>query len=196
MAVLHPALRFEDLTVAYDRHPAVHHFSGVLPRGALAALVGPNGAGKSSVFKAVVGLAPKMEGRVDLCGLSPADIAYLPQQAELDRSFPITVADAAMLGHLRRVGFYGEIGPEPRARAAAALAAVGLAGFEARPIGTLSVGQLQRALFARILLQDAPLILLDEPFNALDGRTVADLLAVVRRWHGESRTVVAILHDL
>ncbi|MBM3555718.1 MAG: ATP-binding cassette domain-containing protein, partial [Alphaproteobacteria bacterium] len=80
--------------------------------------------------------------------------------------------------------------------AAAALAAVGLAGFETRPIGTLSVGQLQRALFARILLQDAPLILLDEPFNALDGRTVADLLAVVRRWHGESRTVVAILHDL
>ena len=85
---------------------------------------------------------------------------------------------------------------DARARAEAALAAVGLRGFERRPVGSVSSGQFQRVLFARLLLQDAPVILLDEPFNAVDARTAADLLAMVRRWHGEGRTVVAVLHDL
>ena len=78
---------------------------------------------------------------------------------------------------------------------AQAIAAVGLTGFETRPIGALSGGQMQRALFARLLLQDAQLVLLDEPFTAIDARTMADLLDLVRRWHGEGRTVLAVLHD-
>jgi zinc/manganese transport system ATP-binding protein len=69
-------------------------------------------------------------------------------------------------------------------------------GLERRPIGALSAGQLQRALFARVLMQDAQLILLDEPFNAVDARTTLDLLNILRRWHAEGRTVVAVLHDL
>jgi zinc/manganese transport system ATP-binding protein len=85
---------------------------------------------------------------------------------------------------------------DARARAEAALAAVGLRGFERRPVGAVSSGQFQRVLFARLLLQDAPVILLDEPFNALDARTAAELLGLVRRWHGEGRTVIAVLHDL
>ncbi|MFZ9416211.1 MAG: metal ABC transporter ATP-binding protein, partial [Alphaproteobacteria bacterium] len=82
-----------------------------------------------------------------------------------------------------------------RRRAREALAAVGLEGFDDRPVGTLSAGQFQRVLFARMLVQDARLILLDEPFTAVDQRTTADLLEVVRRWHDEARTVVAVLHD-
>ena len=78
----------------------------------------------------------------------------------------------------------------------AALAALDLADFGARPISALSVGQFQRVQFARLLLQDAPVILLDEPFTALDARTTDDLLALVRRWHIEGRTVVAVIHDL
>ena len=74
--------------------------------------------------------------------------------------------------------------------------AVGLDGFENRPIDTLSGGQLQRALFARVLVQDADLILLDEPFNAIDAKTVGDLIALIKRWHGESRTVMVVVHDL
>jgi zinc/manganese transport system ATP-binding protein len=77
-----------------------------------------------------------------------------------------------------------------------ALMAVGLGGFENRVIGALSGGQLQRALFARLLLQDARLILLDEPFTAIDTKTTADLLALISRWHGEKRTVIAVLHDM
>ena len=77
-----------------------------------------------------------------------------------------------------------------------AIAAVGLEGFERRPIGSLSGGQLQRTLFARLLVQDAGLILLDEPFNAIDAKTVQDLLGLIQRWHGEKRTVLVVMHDL
>ena len=93
-------------------------------------------------------------------------------------------------------GFFGGIGKAAREKIAQALAAVGLNGFENRAIGTLSGGQMQRMLFARVLLQDARLIVLDEPFNAIDAKTSADLLDLVRRWHGEKRTVLAALHDM
>ncbi len=81
-------------------------------------------------------------------------------------------------------------------RAEEALAAVGLSGFARRPVGSLSAGQFQRLLFARLLVQDAPILLLDEPFTAVDARTAADLLAILRRWHGEGRTILVVLHDL
>jgi zinc/manganese transport system ATP-binding protein len=100
------------------------------------------------------------------------------------------------MGLWDRIGLFGGIGRDGRARIEHALAAVGLTGFERRPIGTLSGGQMQRALFARLLLQDAAVILLDEPFTAIDAKTTADLLDIVRRWHAEARTVVAVLHDL
>ena len=100
------------------------------------------------------------------------------------------------MGLWREIGPFGRLAEDHRARVAAAISAVGLTGFEARAIGSLSGGQLQRALFARLLLQDARLVLLDEPFTAIDARTMADLIGVVRRWHGEGRTVVAVLHDV
>ncbi|HEU5276060.1 MAG TPA: zinc ABC transporter ATP-binding protein AztA [Xanthobacteraceae bacterium] len=189
-------LRFRDLTLGYDRHPAVHHLDGAVARGALMAVVGPNGAGKSTLFKGIVGMLPPLAGRIDLCGLAAREIAYLPQAAELDRSFPIGVYDLVAMGLWRQTGLFGRIGPHERKRIHEALAAVGLTGFEQRPIGSLSGGQMQRVLFARLLLQDARLIVLDEPFTAIDSRTAADLLALVRRWHAEERTVVAALHDL
>ncbi|CAO3411231.1 metal ABC transporter ATP-binding protein [Azospirillum largimobile] len=189
-------IRLTDLTLGYRRHPAVHHLSGSFREGSLTAVVGPNGAGKSTLLKAIVGTLKPLDGRIALQGLTARDIAYLPQQAEVDRSFPIDVIDTVLLGHWRRVGPFRAIGPELEAQARDALAMVGLSGFERRPIAALSAGQFQRVLFARMLLEDARLILLDEPFTAIDARTTADLLEVVRRWHGERRTVVAVLHDL
>lgn len=191
-----PLVRLTDLTLGYRRHPAVHHLSGGFRDGSLTAVVGPNGAGKSTLLKAMVGALRPLGGRVALRGLTAADIAYLPQQAEIERDFPIDVLDTVLLGHWRRVGLFRSIGGALTRQAEEALAAVGLSGFERRPIAALSAGQFQRVLFARLLLQDARLILLDEPFTAIDARTTADLLDVVRRWHGERRTVVAVLHDL
>jgi zinc/manganese transport system ATP-binding protein len=189
-------LQFRDVTLGYDRHPAVHHLTGNIDAGAMLAVVGPNGAGKSTLFKGVVGLLAPLTGRIDLQGLRRADIAYLPQIAEIDRSFPINLYDIVAMGLWRSTGLFGSIGRAERDKIEHAISAVGLTGFEERPIGTLSVGQMQRGLFARLLLQDARVLVLDEPFNAVDTKTVADLVALMQRWHGEKRTVIAALHDL
>jgi zinc/manganese transport system ATP-binding protein len=189
-------LQIRDVTLGYDRHPAVHHLSGEVASGALLAIVGPNGAGKSTLFRGIVGILKPLAGSIVTGGLDIRDIAYLPQTADIDRSFPISVFDFVGTGLWRSVGFFGGIGKAAREKIAQALAAVGLNGFENRPIGTLSGGQMQRLLFARVLLQDARLIVLDEPFNAIDAKTSADLLALVRRWHAEKRTVLAALHDM
>jgi zinc/manganese transport system ATP-binding protein len=190
---LRPALRLVDLTVSYDRHPAVHHVSAEIPAAELTAIVGPNGAGKSSLLKALLGLAPRIEGRIECAARR---IAYLPQQAEVDRSFPISVLDTVLLGRWSRFGSFGKAGKVDIHDAQHAIERVGLGGFERRAIDSLSVGQFQRVLFARLLLQDADLVLLDEPFAAIDAKTVADLMDVIRRWQAERRTVVAVLHDM
>ncbi len=189
-------LRFRNLTLGYDRHPAVHHLDGALETGALLAVVGPNGAGKSTLFKGVVGVLKPLAGSIDRDGLDARDIAYLPQIAEIDRSFPISVYDMVAMGLWRGKGLFGGIGGKDHHAIEAAIAAVGLTGFEQRSIGTLSGGQMQRMLFARLLLQDARVIVLDEPFTAIDAKTSADLLHLVKDWHRERRTVLVALHDL
>lgn len=189
-------LAFHDLTLGYDRHPAIHHLDGAVARGALLAVVGPNGAGKSTLFKGIVGIVPTLAGSIDLCGLDRREVAYLPQVPDIERSFPIHVYDFVAMGLWRKTGLFGGIGRKERDQIHAAIAAVGLSGFERRPIGNLSGGQMQRVLFARLLLQDAQLIILDEPFNAIDSKTAADLFDLIRHWHAEQRTVLAALHDL
>jgi zinc/manganese transport system ATP-binding protein len=190
------ALRFRDLTLGYDRHPAVHHLDGAIPSGALLAVVGPNGAGKSTLFKGVAGLLTPLAGSIEGEARDARDIAYLPQTADIDRSFPIHVHDMVAMGLWRTAGVFGGVTRADRERIAEAIAAVGLTGFEARQIGKLSGGQIQRVLFARLMLQDASVIVLDEPFNAVDSRTSADLLDLIHRWHREGRTIIAALHDL
>jgi len=189
-------LHFRNVTLGYDRHPAVHHLKGEVASGALMAVIGPNGAGKSTLLRGIAGILKPLSGAIHLGGLDPRDIAYLPQSADIDRSFPISVFDFASTGLWRGIGLFGGISKAARQKVLGAIAAVGLSGFENRPIGTLSGGQMQRMLFARVLLQDAKLIVLDEPFNAIDSKTTADLLALVKRWHGEGRTVLAALHDM
>jgi zinc/manganese transport system ATP-binding protein len=202
------AIQFDDVTLGYGRHPAVHHLDGAITRGSLTAIVGPNGAGKSTLLKGIVGALRPLSGQIHMpeAGSAANDhvarprhrarFAYLPQVAELDRSFPISVYDLVAMGLWKQCGLFGGVGRADRARIGEAIAAVGLTGFERRPIGTLSGGQMQRVLFARLLLQDAELILLDEPFTAIDARTTRDLLDLVSRWHNEARTVVAVLHDM
>jgi zinc/manganese transport system ATP-binding protein len=191
-----PALRFCNLTLGYDRHPAVHHLDGAVEAGALIAVVGPNGAGKSTLFKGMVGALKPLAGAIERHGLDARSIAYLPQVPDIDRTFPITVYDMVAMGLWRAKGAFGGINGKDHHAIEAAIAAVGLTGFEQRTIGTLSGGQMQRMLFARLIVQDARLIVLDEPFGAIDAKTAADLLELVRRWHREQRTVLVALHDI
>ena len=196
MAKPAPAISFRDVTLGYDRHPAVHHITGHVEAGALLALVGPNGAGKSTLLKGIIGELRPLSGSLKINGAAKSGIAYLPQQIEIDRLFPITVFDCVSMGLWRKIGAWGGVDNACRHEVVRALAAVGLQDLSDRLVGALSGGQFQRVLFARLLLQDAGIILLDEPFRAVDTKTVADLIALIERWHKEGRTVLAALHDM
>jgi zinc/manganese transport system ATP-binding protein len=186
------------LTVRYREHPALHHLSGRFARGSLTAVMGANGSGKSTLLNCIAGTLPLEAGRASghvTVAQPQGRMAYLAQRHALERDFPITVHEAVLLGSWGQTGAWRGVAPALRARVAGALHAVGLQGLERRTLGSLSSGQFQRMRFARLLVQDAQLILLDEPFNALDAHTTADLLAVVAQWHQQGRTVVAVLHD-
>ncbi len=182
-----------DLTIAYKRHPAVHHLNWEVQAGEAWAIYGPNGAGKSTLLKTVAGLMKPSSGHLHL---NEKIIALLSQQRELDVRFPITVWQTILQGAWRRKKLWGKICDKEKAHGLAALSAVELSGFENRTLDTLSAGQLQRVLFARAIMQDAPVILLDEPFNAVDQRSTYHLLQVIGQWQREGRTVIAVLHDI
>src|SRR5258705_2829894 len=141
------ALQFRNVTLGYERHPAVHHLDGAVETGALIAVVGPNGAGKSTLFKGIVGVLKPFAGRIERGGLKPQDIAYLPQAAEIDRSFPINVYDMVAMGLWHHTGLFGGIDRKARTSIERALAAVRLTGFQDRPIAILSGRQVQVKLF-------------------------------------------------
>ncbi len=188
------AVVLENVTISYNRHPAVHHTSGRFENGTLTAITGPNGAGKSTLLKGIAGIVKPEEGQIYIEG--EKRIAYLPQASEMQRDFPMSVLHMVVTGYWHKIGNSGAITPAMKEQASQALKTVGLAGFEKRDLSALSAGQFQRALFARLIVQDAPLMLLDEPFTAIDADATEHLLGIIRRWHQERRTVICVLHDL
>ncbi|UOO81408.1 metal ABC transporter ATP-binding protein [Uruburuella testudinis] len=185
----------DNLTVSYQRRPAVHHLNMDFGDGEMWAIFGPNGAGKSTLLKAMMGLLQADTGQVLWQGLQRRDIAYLPQQSDIDRSQPMTVFELAAMGLWYEIGFFGRVNARQRERVQRALARVDMGDFAERQIAHLSNGQFQRVLFARMLAQDARVLLLDEPFNAVDAQTTYALLEVLRRCNQEGQAVIAVLHD-
>ena len=187
-------ISLDNLTVSYHRHPALHHVTGRFEPGSLTAIVGPNGAGKSTLLKTLMGLLRPSGGHLTV-RWPRSRTAYLPQQAEIDRGFPMLVRDCVALGAWSTVGIWRGVNAAMDRQVSNAIHAVGLTGFDRRPVSSLSSGQFQRVLLARLLVQDADLVLLDEPFNAVDSRTTDILLGLMRDWHRQGRTVLAVLHD-
>ena len=188
-------IEVRNVSVRHGRRLALEAVSGSFAPGSLTAVVGPNGAGKSTLLNVLGGLMPAYRGQVVCAARAHHRMAYLQQQTELDREFPVTVGELVGLGLWRSFGPFRKPLPIVAERVAEALDAVGLTDQIDRQIGELSVGQLRRAFFARLLLQDAEVVLLDEPFAAVDARTVDALLALIARWHDERRTVIAVMHD-
>lgn len=189
------AVTLDNITISYDRHPAVHHISGTFVSGSLTAIAGPNGAGKSTLLKAIAGIIPLDEGHITVENNVRARLAYMPQASELQRDFPLSVLHMVATGAWHQTRGIRTITPAIKTRAHDAIARVGLHGLDHRNLSSLSTGQFQRVLFARLLMQDAPLILLDEPFTAIDADTTEHLLGLVQQWHKEGRTVICVLHD-
>ncbi len=185
----------KNLTVSYNRHPAVHHISGTFASGSLTAIAGPNGAGKSTLLKSIAGITAPDEGTITFQKSPGQRVAYLPQATDMQRDFPLSLLHMVTTGFWHEAGNRRALTAGMKAQAREALSQVGLRGLENRTLSNLSAGQFQRALFARLLVQDASLILLDEPFNAIDESTTRHLMEIIQRWHKEGRTVICVLHD-
>ncbi len=189
-------LKFDNLTLGYERQPAVSQLNASIKAGDFIALVGPNGGGKSTLLKAIMGEVLPIEGSIQRTVRTRKDIAYLPQLSKVDRSFPINVEQLVSSGLWRKVGLFKGISCCHKTKIHGVLAEVGMNGFAHRMLDTLSGGQFQRVLFARMLLQNAQLLLLDEPFAGVDEKTIDDLLQVLKKCHERGTTVMAVMHDL
>jgi manganese/zinc/iron transport system ATP- binding protein len=194
------ALEVRRLTVSYSAKPVLWDVDAVFPEGALSAVVGPNGAGKSTLLRAALGLVPADAGQALVLG-QPArraldSVAYVPQREAVDWDFPITVREVVEMGRYRSAGWVRRLCRADRAAVDAGLERVGMAAYAGRQIGELSGGQRQRVFLARALAQDAPVLLMDEPFAGIDARTEATLLELLGELRDGGRSVVVVHHDL
>jgi manganese/zinc/iron transport system ATP- binding protein len=203
MTALHEpqfALHVEDLTVSYRERPVLWDIDLDIPPGVMAGIVGPNGAGKSTLLKAAVGLVEPAAGHVRVFGLPFAQVrlrvAYVPQRASVDWDFPADVLDVVTMGTYGRLGWFRRPGRVGRAAALAALERVGMQDHARRQIGALSGGQQQRVFLARALVQEADLLILDEPLAGVDAPTERAIVDVLHALRAEGRTIVVVHHDL
>ena len=186
-------VRVQDLAGGYaPGSEALEGVSFALEPGEVAGVLGPNGGGKSSLFRALLGELPRRRGRVELAGPP----AYVPQTDEARLDFPVNAHDVALMGAYRRTPFYRRLGRGERAAATAALERVGLADVARARFGTLSGGQRQRVLIARALVQDARILLLDEPLSGVDAPSAARIEAVLRELRDEGRALLVATHDV
>jgi zinc/manganese transport system ATP-binding protein len=190
------AITVDNVRVGYGKRIVLDGFSGTFAAGSLTAIAGPNGAGKSTLLKAMAGMLPLRRGTIACSQPVQGRLAYLPQQSEFDRDYPITVAELVALGAWRDFGAFRPLPAGLADPIKGAIARVGLDGYEDRLVAELSAGQFQKTLFARLIVQDATLILLDEPFAGVDEATSDKLIRLIESWHGERRTIVVVLHDL
>jgi len=191
-----PLITLKDLSVSYGARRALQSVSGVFHEGSLTAIAGPNGSGKSTLLKVLAGVIRPTSGSVVYAHKGASQIAYLPQVSHMQRDFPISVEEMALTGFYPIIGEGTDVGKKRKLAVGRALRDVGLGGYNERSISDLSGGEFQRALFARVIVQDAPIILLDEPFTAVDAKTTAQLIKLLLKWHKEGRTVICVLHDL
>lgn len=194
------ALEISGLTVSYRSAPVLWEVDATFPAGRLAAIVGPNGAGKSTLLKAALGLVPTDAGRVRIDGRAGPDaldrVAYVPQRESVDWDFPITAGEVVAMGRYRHAGWFRRLGRADRAIAAECLERVGMTAYARRQIGQLSGGQRQRVFLARALAQQAPVLVMDEPFAGIDARTQADLLRLLGELRDAGTSVIVVHHDM
>ncbi|PWC15751.1 ABC transporter [Brenneria roseae subsp. americana] len=189
-------IALQELAFGYRGQTPLGILSGSFNSGSLTAIIGTNGSGKSTLLKTLAGLLPPLSGTFRINSEGKNTIGYLPQLSEFDRQFPISVCDLVLMGCLPHSGLLRGISADWRNKAIRALEAVSMAGFAHQHIGKLSGGQLQRILFARLLLTQSPIILLDEPFTGIDSQTTQTLLTILQQLHEEGRTILTVLHDL
>lgn len=194
-----PAIELENVSVRYDQALALEKITLRLNRGERVAVVGPNGAGKSTLFHVIAGVVRPTEGQVRIYGSGPGGhrcVGYVPQRKVVDWDFPVTVTDVVMMGRIGKMGLFRWPARRDRELVRAALDEVGMSAFANRQIGELSGGQQQRVFLARVLAQEAELLLMDEPLTGLDMPSQEAILTLLDRIQAQGVTVMVASHDL
>ena len=181
-------------TLGKQTVPVLENISLQLRPGESVALLGPSGCGKSTLLKTLAGFIPPVSGRLNWRKGRPV-VGWLAQRHALESQFPLLVRDVVSQGAWPRVSLLRGLGGDERRRIAAALERVGLSALANTPIEELSGGQFQRMLFARVMVQQAPLVMLDEPFTGVDEATSRELMALIVDMHRQGQTILAVLHD-
>ncbi len=194
------AVSFHDVTVAYDEKPVLWDIDLDIPVGRRVAIVGPNGAGKSTLLKSALGILKPLTGHIKILGVNnnhyKNEIGYLPQREEIDWTFPISALDVVCMGSYRRSGWFKKISNEEKEKGRLALQRMGIESLSNRPIGELSGGQQQRVFISRILLQNAKVVFMDEPFTGVDATTEKIISNILKELVEENKTVISVHHDL
>jgi ABC-type Mn2+/Zn2+ transport system ATPase subunit len=188
-----PALVAERLTVELGGREALSEVDVEIPAGVSVAVLGPNGAGKSTLLRAAAGLVQPTSGSITISG---GEAAFVPQRLDVEPAFPVTALDVARMGRYPRVGWFGRFGIADHDAVEAGLEALGVAHLAGRRFGDLSGGERQRVLLAQAAVQDADVLLLDEPFTGVDRPTGDALRALFAHWREQARTIVVATHDL
>jgi len=195
------AIEIRDLSVAYNRRPAVEGVTLSVPRRAMVGIVGPNGGGKSTLIKAVLGLVPREGGEVAILG-RPVDrrarrlVGYVPQREDVDWNFPVSAFDVVMMGRIPSMKLLRRPTARDRELVWEALRTVGMEKFADTRIGEFSGGQQQRVFLARALAQEAEVLLLDEPVSGVDAPSQHEIFDLLRGLQGAGKTVIVTTHDL
>jgi ABC-type Mn2+/Zn2+ transport system ATPase subunit len=196
-----PALECVDVSVRYPRsdRPAVHDVTLSVPQGSRVALVGANGAGKSTLLRAAAGLLPLSSGTIRVHGSPPGGcchrISFLAQRGDLDWKFPMTVRRLVLTGRYVHLGWFRRPGKLDHEIVERTLDLLQIRDLADRRIGELSGGQQQRTLLARAMAQEADMLLLDEPMNAVDAQTRQIVRDVLRTLAKAGKTIIAATHD-
>ena len=196
-----PALDVRDLSAGYPgERRTIHNLTFSVQSGERVALIGPNGAGKSTLFKAIAGLIPFTSGDISVqgqdCRSSHTYVGYVPQQSEIDWTFPVTVYDVVMMGRARHSRWFPWWRGSDHEAVDALLERLSLTALSKRQIGELSGGQKRRVFIARALAQEANILLMDEPFTGVDTAAEQEIIATLDVLTAQGITILLATHDL